>query len=44
MRMKKVKFLFALLVVVSFLASCGGRKDRCPSVDKGTNSSVKNIA
>ena len=43
-RMKKFKLLFALLIVVSFLSACGSRKDRCPSVEKGTNSSVNNIA
>lgn len=32
--MKNLKFLLAVIAIVTLAASCGGRKDRCPSVGK----------
>jgi len=42
--MKNLKFLFALTVLVSCMASCGGRRDACPSVGEGTPNNINKVA
>jgi hypothetical protein len=42
--MKKIKFIAAVVVLVALVASCGGRKDRCPSVGKVISAEATFIA
>jgi len=42
--MKKIKLVAAVILLVTLVASCGGRKDRCPSVGKVISADATFIA